>query len=536
MNERLSRRRLLQGALVAASTAALPRGASAGLLGGGSEPFRLAVLRPRTAAHWSALASFDLTHAAPDGGIEVLLWPGDLLRLTTTGMPFEITLDDVLARDIEASRAAGAASPSVAAQPGQRADYRTVGDYESDLAALAAARPALVRPLTLPERTIDGHAVGGVEIAGNVARPDGRPTFYVDGLHHAREWPSGELSIMFANDLVEGYGTDSRTTALLDRCRVVVVPVVNPDGFGYSRDFPLDDPLLELPLAVVGQGSYWRKNRRALTTDLGLDQDLAPLLNVTAYGVDPNRNYAMRWGGPGASALPVDQTYRGGAAFSESEPRNVRSVLLSRGVTAVITNHTYSDLVLRPWGDTTADAPDEPLLRQLGDAMAAINGYVSQKSIELYPTTGTTEDYAYAAIGALGYTFEHGQVFHPAYGGYVPEAYAGNREAFFLLFEAAADPVHHSVITGRTVSGGAGTSAAVEVRKHVVVPTAAGQVVDQFRMAVISEDDGRFEIHLGPSTSPVAPAEEAYDVVTAGTSTPVAVARGESVDVGDVGV
>ena len=51
------------------------------------------------------------------------------------------------------------------------------------------------------------------------------------GVHHAREWPSGEVNMEFALDLARGYGSDPRITSLLERVRVIVVPVINPDGF-----------------------------------------------------------------------------------------------------------------------------------------------------------------------------------------------------------------------------------------------------------------------------------------------------------------
>ena len=71
-----------------------------------------------------------------------------------------------------------------------------------------------------------------MEIASNVNRDDdGRPAYVVMGVHHAREWPSAEVSMEFALDLADGYGTDPRITALLDRVRVLVFPVINPDGF-----------------------------------------------------------------------------------------------------------------------------------------------------------------------------------------------------------------------------------------------------------------------------------------------------------------
>jgi hypothetical protein len=395
--------------------------------------------------------------------------------------------------------------------------------------ALVAARPDMCRLVVAPEPTIEGRTVVGIEIAASVARRDGRPTFYVDGLHHAREWPSGELSMMFATDLVQSAGSDARITSLLNRCRVLVVPVVNADGFAHSRSFPIDDRPLEVGLQAVGAGSYWRKNRRALTGDLGLGQ----LGGLTAYGVDPNRNYGIQWGGPGASDIPVEQTYRGDAVFSEPESRNVNRLVLGRGTTGYLTNHTYSDLVLRPWGDTEADSPDEPLLRQLGDACAAINGYTSQKSIGLYPTTGTSEDHAYAAVGALAYTFEHGlDGFHPPYAEYIPEAYAKNREPFLILAEAAADPAHHAVLTGRTVTAaGTGVASDIVIRKTVTVPTAEGTVVDVMAFPLRTNDDGTWTAHVGPSTSPTSSAQEAYEIVTPRRTRTVAVARGERVKV-----
>ena len=82
-----------------------------------------------------------------------------------------------------------------------------------------------------------GEPIVGVELAADVNRTDdGRPVYLVLGEHHAREWPSGEIAMEFALDLAAGYGRDPRITSLLDRERVIVVPIVNPDGFQVSRE------------------------------------------------------------------------------------------------------------------------------------------------------------------------------------------------------------------------------------------------------------------------------------------------------------
>ena len=86
-------------------------------------------------------------------------------------------------------------------------------------------------------------------------------------------------------------------------------------------------------------------------------------------------------------------------------------------MTTLITNHTFSNLVLRPPGiQAQGLTPDEPIYKALGDAMAAENGYASQLSYQLYDTTGTTEDWSYYATGGLGFTFEIGpEHFHPPF-------------------------------------------------------------------------------------------------------------------------
>ena len=94
------------------------------------------------------------------------------------------------------------------------------------------------------------------------------------GVHHAREWPSGELAMEFAVDLAKSYGSNARITGLLKKARVIVVPVVNADGFELSRtdgeysdlrDLNGSDPLegSTSVLATPGQ-TYKRKNCRVV--------------------------------------------------------------------------------------------------------------------------------------------------------------------------------------------------------------------------------------------------------------------------------
>ena len=70
-----------------------------------------------------------------------------------------------------------------------------------------------------------------------------------------------------------------------------------------------------------------------------------------------------------------------------------RYAVSSRTVTSLITNHTYSNLVLRPPSiKQTEFSPDEPVYRQLGSDMTEANGYANWASFQLYDTCGSVED------------------------------------------------------------------------------------------------------------------------------------------------
>jgi uncharacterized repeat protein (TIGR01451 family) len=73
--------------------------------------------------------------------------------------------------------------------------------------------------------------------------------------------------------------------------------------------------------------------------------------------------------------------------------------------------HSYSELVLWPWGFTSSLAPNAAALQTLGRRFAFFNGYWPEQAIGLYPTDGTTDDFAYGELGLAAYTFELGTSF-----------------------------------------------------------------------------------------------------------------------------
>ncbi|WP_206051666.1 M14 family zinc carboxypeptidase [Nocardioides ferulae] len=536
----------MAGALLVAALGAgqlsAPGTSAAGPVGEVFRPQLVTVATP-TAADKQRLTrlGLDLTEHAGHDYVEVVLHtPLDLARLAAAGFDHDVRIPDLIARSLEVAAANERYAARVARSPlpSGRVGYRTLADYESDMAELAERHRRIVRTFTLPRPSLDGRAIHAVEIGRGVRRGlTGQPTFVLLGVHHAREWPSGELAMEFAIDLADNYGRDPRITRLLRRARVVVVPVVNVDGFHLSRtdgefldlralnDYdPLDGSLSVL--ATVGQ-AYKRKNCRIVDGQDTSDGSCVLTLNSNGgfgSGVDLNRNYGGFWGGPGAAgptpdagevgAGILDPTYRGAAPFSEPETQNVRDLIASRQVTMMISNHTFSNLILRPNGVNPAtlgpdgkpvgDAPDESALKRLGAKMAAQNGYANIHGWQLYDTTGTTEDWSYNATGGFGYTFEIGaNEFHPPFPEVVDEylgagehAGKGNREAYLIALEHAVDTAYSGVISGRAPRG-----ATLRLTKSFETPTWAGSFADGVDTAI--EPRGRFSWVVNPSTRPV---------------------------------
>ncbi|MFI6523038.1 M14 family metallopeptidase [Spirillospora sp. NPDC050679] len=442
------------------------------------------------AARRLAGLGLDLTEASGPGWADVLLHDAaDTAKLREAGFTWQV-------RRPGTSRAQTVRSPL----PSGRTAYRTLADYESEMAALARRHPDRVRRFTLPHRTVEGRRVQGIEIGHRVGARDGRPVFLMMGLHHSREWPSGEMTMEFGYDLLRNDGRDREITRLLDRTRVVLVPVVNPDGFHQSRS---------------GANENKRKNCRVIDGRAAPPPLCAQPENAR-LGVDINRNYGFGWGGTGSSSDRTASDYHGAGPFSEPEVRNIRDLVTSRQVTTLITNHTYGGTILRPYfSKAEGETPDEAAYKALSDRMSEQIGYTGMKSGDDYETTGETNDWSYYATRGLGYTFEFGrETFHPAFeslpGEYLgtgAHAGKGARGAFLVALRNAADRDAHSVITGRAPSGATlrisksftlWTSPTPATGKPLPVPTKLTSTMTVPR-------DGRFTWDVNPSVRPRSP-------------------------------
>jgi hypothetical protein len=230
----------------------------------------------------------------------------------------------------------------------------------------------------------EGRPIRALKISDNVAtdESDEGDVLFV-ALHHAREWVATEMGLYLAEQILTQYASDADLQADVDNLEIWIVPVVNPDGYAYTAD----------PAGY----RYWRKNRR----DNG----------DGTFGVDLNRNWGYEWGlDSGSSSNTNEDIYRGPGAFSEPEVAAMRDFASGLdNLKTMLTYHTYSELYLRPWGYTFADAPGEETLRQLAlrsiDVVDAVHGHTYAEEIG-YTASGEATDWFWGQKRVSAFTPE----------------------------------------------------------------------------------------------------------------------------------
>ncbi|GAA3237442.1 M14 family zinc carboxypeptidase [Dactylosporangium siamense] len=319
---------------------------------------------------------------------------------------------------------------------GQRAEdfpaadkaYHNYAEMIAELDKAVAAHPAIIRKTSLG-KSYEGRDLPLIKISDNVAVDEDEPEVLYGAHQHAREHLTVEMALYLVKLYTDGYGKDARITKLVDGRELWIVPDLNPDGGEYD----------------VATGSYrnWRKNRQ-------------PNAGSGSVGTDLNRNWSYRFACCGGSSdSPSSETYHGPSAFSAPEIQRLRDFVLSRRVGGVqqirtsIDFHTFSELILWPFGYTTADtaaglnADQQAVFQSLGTRMANSNGYTPEQSSDLYITDGSIIDWLWATQGIFAYTFEMYPGSNPSGNGFYPPASvitaqtARNKEASLQLAEFA---------------------------------------------------------------------------------------------------
>ncbi|MFH1013381.1 MAG: M14 family zinc carboxypeptidase [Thermoplasmatota archaeon] len=356
----------------------------------------------------------EIVGGSPDKYLDIIIPSNKCSLLDELQIPYEILIDDL---DKVSSDTTG--------------QYHTFEEMQTMLQYVASSFPSITSLQSIG-RSYEDNDIWCLEISDNPGTDEKEPGVFFMGVHHAREWPTMEICLRLIETLTTSYENDTAIADLVNNRRIWIVPCVNPDGFIYDHD--------------ENAGSqWWRKNRHYFE-------------EFDTFGVDLNRNYGgscngdpvSMWGSTGMSHAPADELYCGKEPFSEVETQAIRNMFLTKDICATISWHTYSELVMWPWGYTGESVtPDDTYMSQIGREIASritsqdgSGTYTPTQSAGLYPTTGDTTDWAYGyyhyVLGKplFAYTIEACESFHPD-DAVLDQVCKENVEgALYLLYEA----------------------------------------------------------------------------------------------------
>ncbi|TNN00261.1 hypothetical protein fugu_011507 [Takifugu bimaculatus] len=230
-------------------------------------------------------------------------------------------------------------------------NYHTLSEIYSFQDMLVAENPSLVSKIVIGQ-SYQGRALNVLKFSTGGSN---RPAIWIDTGIHSREWVTQASGTWFAKKIVTDYGKDPALTAILNKMDIFLEIVTNPDGFYYTHN---NDPV----------------------------QVAAPAQRPT---VEPELT-------------------------QESEVKSIVDFVKAHGnIKAFISIHSYSQMLLYPYGYTRTPVKDQAELHSL--AKKAITDLASLYGTSyrygsiintIYQASGGTIDWTYNQGIKYSYTFE----------------------------------------------------------------------------------------------------------------------------------
>lgn len=316
-------------------------------------------------AQWLQIqqGGYDIVSEGPQW-LDVIVTPEQLSELRAQGIPVNVTHQTISGFYKDRLQGQSAA-------PQTMGGYLTLAEINAKIDSLVTLYPSIVSTKVNLGNTIEGRPMWAVKISDNPNTDESEPRVLYTSAIHAREVITPKVVFNFMDYLIANYGTDTAVANIVNNRELWFVPCVNPDGYFQNQ---VTNPT---------GGGLWRKNRR----DNG----------GGIFGVDLNRNFGYEWGhdNVGSSPTTSSETYRGTAGFSEPETQHMRDFTTAKDFDITLYFHSYSNLVLWAWGFEVAYTPDEDIFAQMGDSIAAMNGYAPGPGWSLYLTNGDSDDWGY---------------------------------------------------------------------------------------------------------------------------------------------
>lgn len=305
-------------------------------------------------------------------------------------------------------------------------------------------------------KSYEGRDIWMIAVTNEATGPASeKPALWVDGNIHASEVSPSTACLYLLNKLTSQYMKDPEITRCLDTRAFYICPRINPDGAEWAladkpkiirsstRPYPYDEEPLGglinedidgdgrmLMMRIPDPNGRWKPHpdeprllvRRDPTETGGRYYRVLPEGTIKDYDgvtiqlqpkkerLDMNRNFPLEWRQEGEQP--------GAGQYPTSEPEIhaiVDFIARHTNITGAISFHTYSGVLLRPYG-THADEhfPAEDLwtFQKIGQKGTDITGYPNisvYHEFRYHPKeviTGVFDDWVYDHFGAFAWTVE----------------------------------------------------------------------------------------------------------------------------------
>ncbi|MBI5058406.1 immune inhibitor A [candidate division KSB1 bacterium] len=341
----------------------------------------------KTPAHEKAIfknVGLDFMPGPQPGNVQIAAFPEDLTWLAEHGYNWELIHTDLEEFYVRRARDEGNLD--------LMGGYRTYAEIVTFLNTLHATYPTITTAPMDIGRSLGDSVLWAMKISDNPDVDENEPEVFYNSLIHAREPAAMEAVLLFMQNLCQNYTNNVQPWRdMVETRELWFVPCVNPDGYAYNQS------------TNPNGGGMWRKNRRNNGDG--------------SYGIDLNRNWSYLWGydNVGSSPTPNSETYRGPSPASEPETQVMSSFFNERNFIIAINNHTYSNLLLKPWGTSTYQGGYTPENATYDVIIDSMQYFIQQSSGEvfatgtawelLYNTNGDCNDWCYGDISQRARVF-----------------------------------------------------------------------------------------------------------------------------------
>lgn len=341
--------------------------------------------------------------------------------------------------------------------------YKNPDEIADIVAATHAKYPDITEVKSIG-KTLEGRDIMAIKISDNAKTDEKEPVVLVNAMHHAREVMTTEISTDMIDYLTSNYGTNAEVTNWVNNTEIWVIPMFNLDGNN----------------KMWTEDSMWRKNTR------------------DNFGVDLNRNYPTGWNTcNGSSSYTGAQDYRGTAPASEPETQAMMDFVASIKPVFNISYHSYSEIVIYPFGCRPKRTPTDQAVETIGSEIAKKIDYKPGTAWELlYNADGGDIDWMYAEHQVIPFVIEVNSTmagFHPSYSRWRDKTVLRNRPGWMHLLS--------KVQNGPSLQGEVDTKDFNQIKISV-----GGKLAQTYKI----NPDGTYFVMLKPGT---------YDVTFEGTRT-----------------